>query len=421
MLWKLLTILIALGFSQMLFNSILTIIYDLKNYNNPSPTKSIRSRWPSITVLVPAYNEESGVVATLVSLLASNYDKFKVVVVSDGSSDKTAAVVRKFIKDTGCNKVRLVELRNNRGRGGALQYGFENYVNTELVMTLDADGSIPPDTLKKISSKFRRDKYLSALSPNVRILNDSSLLGYLQMLDFIVGFRSKKAHSQGNFEFVVGGHGAIYRTSVLTKIGGFSSSMLTEDIDASLRLALHGNKFHRIRYDADILVFTESVPTVVGLYKQRYRWKLGALQAIYKYRELVFSPSKKYSKALSWYKLPMALLAELMLIAEPFILLSFLLFSILLGNLTVFFTCYLTLSFVMILSVLADEHLGRRDRTQLLLFALVAYPFFYMMTVINVIAIYKTIKNRRKVTGKDVVRGTWISPVRRAVAVPLSA
>jgi poly-beta-1,6-N-acetyl-D-glucosamine synthase len=272
-----------------------------------------------------------------------------------------------------------------------------NYVDTDLIMTLDADGSVDPDTLTRLASAFREDKYLAALSPNVRILNDSSLLGYIQMLDFLVGFRSKKARSIGRHEFVVGGHGATYRTHILKRIGGYGSDALTEDIDASLRLASQGNKFYKIRYDADVLVYTEGVPTLQGLYKQRYRWKLGALQAIYKYRHVVFNPSQKYTRSLTLYQLPTALWSEVMLILEPFIMLSFLTFCLAAGNAGLFFGCYLSMSAVAVFTVISDEHLNRSDRIRLLLFSLVAYPFFYMMTSINVVAIMQTIKNLGRV------------------------
>lgn len=373
--------------------------------------KSHFRKKPSITILIPAYNEELVVERCLESINRVKYKRLKVVVVSDGSKDRTASIVRKYISAHPSIAIRLVNLRKNRGKGGALNYVLRHYCETDLVMVLDADCTISPDGINKAVEYFKDPKVMG-VATNVRVAHRPRLLSYLQKIEYLVGYRHKKYFSLTNSEFIISGQGATYRTSIIKKVRGFDERMLTEDIALSLAVAHLGNKQHRLVYASDVIINTEAPPTLRSLYKQRYRWKMGGMQAIFVYRDMVLSRSNKHSRMLTFLRMPQALIGELSLFFEPVLFALFLWIAVSTQSLGVFFGGWFTMTVYTLAIALTDEHASHKEQAFMSAVIPFMYPFFYILTVINVIALFQCVINWRKIIGRESTKGSWVSPDR---------
>lgn len=417
--WDVFRLCVALGLVYIFIGIIAMGFYDIRIANETRRLRLDRSykyraqfrKKPEITILVPAYNEELVVERCLKSIADIDYKRFKVVVVSDGSKDSTAQCARKFIRLHPKVNIRLVNLRKNRGKGGALNYVLKHYCDTELFMVLDADCTLKKDAVKKAVEYFR-DPNVMGLATNVRVAERPRALSYLQKIEYVVGYGHKRFFSITNSEFIIGGQGATYRTDIVKKVGGFDERMLTEDIALSLSIAHLGNKAHRLVYASDVVTFTEAAHTIKSLYRQRYRWKMGGMQAIYEYRDMVLSRSNKHSRMLTLVRMPQALFGEVILLFEPILLALFLWTAISTASPLVFFGGWFTLTVYSTAMIITDENSTVREKTIMGTIMPFMFPLFYIFTVINVIAMFQCIKNWRKVVGKEFTKGTWISPDR---------
>lgn len=373
--------------------------------------ESHRSKNSVVTILVPAYNEEAVILRCLESIFSLSYKNFRVVIVNDASKDSTARLVRQFKKENPTLPVRLVDLKLNRGKGGALNYALNRYCDTELLMVVDADCTLKKDALTRAVDYFKNPQIMG-VAANIRIAEDPSLLSYLQKIEYLIGYRNKKFYSVTNSEFIIGGQGSTYRTNIVKKVGGFDETMLTEDIYLSLSVAKKGNKTHRLTYASDVITYTEAVPDIKGLFNQRYRWKFGAMQALFANKEMILSRSRNHSLMLTWMRIPQALFGEFSLLLEPLILSVFILVAIITHSPIAFLGSWFTLTAYAIFVIMVDEYLSRKDRIKLSAMSMFMYPLFYMVTLLNVIAMFKCLINWRKLFGIENTRGAWISPNR---------
>ena len=404
--------------------------------NNSKPRKQ-----KLVSVIIPAHNEEKVIRRTLDSVLSNNYLNIEILVVNDGSTDKTASIVKGYIKRIKRNKflqvwsyftrdnhyrpfrVRRISVRRkncriklitqkNQGKAAALNNAINNHAKGQLIMTLDADSILHPQAIEKSVAYFK-DNRIIGVAANVRIIESTGYLNKLQRFEHLIGYRSKKMFSLTNCEFVIGGVASTYRKSTLKKVHCYDEDTVTEDIGLSMKIiSKFGNKDKRIVYGADVVALTEGVGSFSDLLKQRYRWKLGNLQNIYKYRNLIASQDNIYSKMLTHYRLPMAILSEILLLIEPFLLLYILYLSLQYRSLGIIIGAYLTIT-IYVLSVLwPDEHLRKFEKIKLSSTALWIYCAFYLMDIVQYYSIFKTIVNHQLVFKPNKSLKTWISPKR---------
>jgi cellulose synthase/poly-beta-1,6-N-acetylglucosamine synthase-like glycosyltransferase len=401
-----------------------------------------RRKWPLVSIVIPAHNETLGIERTLNSVLASSYKKFEIIIIDDGSTDKTAATVRSYIKkyprlraksyvarykwsselerryirgQLGRTRVLLVS-QKNAGKAGAMNNAITHHVRGELTMCLDADSILHPEAISRAVDYFK-DRKVIGVAANVRIMSSKQWLGVLQRFEHMIGYRSKKFFSLTNSEFIIGGVASTYRTQVLRRAGLYDTDTMTEDIGLSLKLiATKGNKRHRIVYAADVVAMTEGVQTFRGLLRQRYRWKMGNLQNLFKYRRLIASTDRrKYSRMLTSYRMPMAVLSEIMLLLEPLVLSYVVYLSISYHTAGILFGAYLTLTAYVLWTVWPDEHLTNRQKAGLSLLALGMYVIFYAMDLVQLYAAYQCLRNRRTIIRRN-GETTWVSPLRSGQA-----
>lgn len=292
-------------------------IYSLKKHlkRNKKP-----SNYPSISVIIPAYNEEKSIISCVSSVLSSTYPqkKLQVIVVNDGSADATEQLVKDFISAQKARNVMIVS-QPNSGKAHALNNGIRNYAEGELIMCLDADSCLAKDALRHAVVHFE-DKKVMAVASNVKIAGAKGILNFIQRFEYVICYQMKKAQMVFNVEYIIGGIGSMFRRSILEEINFYDSNTVTEDIDVTMKILRNGNKNVRAVYGSDVIAYTQAALTISDLIRQRYRWKWGRYQTFWKNRTMFFSGDKKLTKGLSWFYLPFALFCDFAFLFEPAVL-----------------------------------------------------------------------------------------------------
>lgn len=256
-------------------------------------------KYPSVTIIVPCWNEQNTVSKTIHSLLNLDYpkDKLKIMVVDDGSTDKTWSVVQKF---TNNPQIELYT-KENGGKFTALNYGISK-LTTDLVGCLDADSYVHKDSMKKIALYFE-DKETMAVAPSIKLWQPRNILQLLQKVEYGFGIFTRKMYHYMNAIYITPGPFSIFRREVFEKIGGYEHAHNTEDIQIALRMQKNGFK---IAHAHDAIVYTVPPETVRKLLKQRVRWSYGFIKNAYDFRDMIFN--KKYGNV-GMLVLPMACLS----------------------------------------------------------------------------------------------------------------
>jgi peptidoglycan-N-acetylglucosamine deacetylase len=258
---------------------------------------------PPVTVLIPAFNEEAAIVDTVSAALASNYPHLEVLVVNDGSTDRTAELVQhNFGRDS---RVRLLQ-QTNRGKPTALNHGLAEATG-EVVISIDADTIVDPAAIPRLVRHFA-DPKVGAVAGNVKVMNRNRWLTRWQALEYITSQNlEKRAFDLLNCIPVVPGAVGAWRTDLLRATGGFSGETVAEDTDLTLTIRREGWK---ILYDEDAIGRTEVPETWETLVRQRFRWTFGTLQAVWKHRDVTGKP--RYG-TLGWIAIPNILLFQILL------------------------------------------------------------------------------------------------------------
>ncbi|MFJ4975692.1 glycosyltransferase [Streptomyces coeruleorubidus] len=231
-----------------------------------------------VTVLVPAYNEEAGIGSTLRSLLDSSHRELQIVVIDDGSSDRTADIA----ENMGDPRVEVVR-QPNSGKAAALNTGLA-HARYDIVVMVDADTVFEPDAIERIVQPLAHPA-VGAVSGNTKVGNRRSLLARWQHLEYVFGFNLDRRMFEvlECMPTVPGAIGAFRRDAVIG-VGGVSEDTLAEDTDLTMALWRAG---WRVLYEESAVAWTEVPTTLPQLWRQRYRWCYGTLQAMWKHRGAV--------------------------------------------------------------------------------------------------------------------------------------
>jgi len=378
----------------------------------PMPMPPYTQHTPGlVSVIISAHNETKVITRSLDSLRKSRYPYMEVIVADDASQDGTLQLVRDYIVRHPDLNLRVYRMRKNIGKGAALNCLLRRYVHGEFVMTLDADSIVHPDTIGNALSYFA-DPNIAGVAANVRIMDDPTVLGVLQKFEHMIGYRSKKMYSLLNCEFVIGGVASTYRMSVLERVGYYDTDTVTEDIGLSIKITSLGNRTHRMVYAADVVAMTEGVASFRALVKQRYRWKYGSFQNIIKYRHIILSLDTQYSRALTLYRLPMALISELVLLLAPLAWGYVLYMTFIQYNLTLIIGAYATVTLYMLITIWLDENLRPVGRLRLSGYALISYFIFFIMDFVQLIGIIRCLRRSHALVTQQNTGGRWTSPKR---------
>lgn len=373
-------------------------IHEIREYRNRNTKPTPRYKEPWISVVIPAYNEELSIENTVNSVLANQYRHFEVIVVDDGSADRTSAIVRRIIKNKPQARLKLIR-QKNAGKSHALNNALINYARGSLVMCLDADSRLAPDGIQKAVNHFQKNPKLVALASNMKVSGSPSILTIAQKIEYLVGNRFKRSLSLMNIEYIIGGIGSTFRKSYLKKIGYYDTDTMTEDIDLTMKIIDRmGNRQYKIDYGHDVHTYTQGVPNFKDLVKQRFRWKYGRMQTFYKNRGLFFSGNKKRSKLLTFVQLPYAVYSDIMLTLEPFVVLFIIINVIALGRFqaviwgVLFMAAYVTL----IILNSDDDNLSLTQKTRLLIYAPFSWFMLYIITVVDFCAYVSCVRKLRR-------------------------
>ncbi|HET7108105.1 MAG TPA: glycosyltransferase [Candidatus Acidoferrum sp.] len=238
---------------------------------------------PGATVLIPAHNEETVIVQTVQSVLMSDLPAIQVIVVDDGSSDRTMELLQSNFGKNDC--VQIIH-QVNRGKAAALNNAM-SHARTEFVVTIDADTEIEPDAIRKLLRHFS-DPNVGAVAGNVKVGNRSRWLTRWQALEYITSQNmEKRAFDLLNCITVVPGALGAWRREAIEAAGGITADTVAEDADLTIAIRRLG---WRVTYDEEAIAWTEAPETPGQLIRQRFRWTFGTLQSFWKHSDTLFRP-----------------------------------------------------------------------------------------------------------------------------------
>ncbi|HEY2297179.1 MAG TPA: bifunctional polysaccharide deacetylase/glycosyltransferase family 2 protein [Jatrophihabitans sp.] len=242
------------------------------------PTVASGTDLPAVSIIVPAYNEGVGIAACVRSLVASDYADFEVIVVDDGSTDDTAAVVRAL----GESGVRVI-VQANAGKPAALMTGIAAARNDVFVL-VDGDTVFEPRSLRALVAPML-DPRVGAVSGNTKVGNRRRLLGRWQHVEYVIGFNlDRRMFDVLECMPTVPGAIGAFRRETMADIGGVTDHTLAEDTDLTMAVCRAG---WRVVYAPAAKAWTEAPSSIGALWRQRYRWCYGTLQAMWKHRHAI--------------------------------------------------------------------------------------------------------------------------------------
>lgn len=369
-----------------------------KMYDYPEPKK-----FPSISFLVPAYNEELNIANTIKALLEVEYpkDKKQIIVINDGSTDNTRKIVEDFVKKYP--EVKLIN-KENSGKADSLNQAIKQ-VNTDLIAVTDADSYPKKDALLKMVGFFEQDEKVAAVTSRVLVKNKKNLLEKFQDVDYIVIAWTRKLLDYVDSVYVTNGPLSVYRTSAVKKVGGFDPKNLTEDIEITWHLLSQGYK-SKMSYSAE--VYTTTPYKFKNWMNQRIRWNLGGLQTIFKYKKYALREGLFGYFVITYVSLSFFLALIGLLLFSRFVWLQFIQHSLLIPYifrsynplefiewnfsitiLALLGLIFFILSYFYYKSAIKDSSLSHKNLFTILSYAFIYRPFY---TIPLLISIYRLIK-----------------------------
>ncbi|MBW2970590.1 glycosyltransferase family 2 protein [Candidatus Woesearchaeota archaeon] len=243
----------------------------LIRHRKPRQTKQFKS----ITVIIPAHNEECYIADTLHAVLEAEFKgKKQIVVVDDGSTDRTADIVKRF------KQVRLIRTKHS-GKSSSLNTALK-VAKGELIAVVDADSVIEYDSLRKLAVEVGRENTAAACCV-VKVNNRKKLLCMWQHIEQLYSSLIRHLSSKINANVVTPGPLSVYRAELLKKLGGFSTEGYCEDIDVTIKLIRSG---YRIGFVDDTASHANQPYKLKEFLRQRYRGSRGLLNILKRHFEI---------------------------------------------------------------------------------------------------------------------------------------
>lgn len=248
-------------------------------------TIPVLQKWPSVSVVIPAWNRGESLRTCLQHVTAMRYaGKWDITVVNDGSTDETREILNEFK-----GKIRVIHNATNMGKANSLNKGIAS-TKGEFIAAIDGDSFPNPDTLEKLIPHFYRDENVGAVTTIVRVKNRKNWLARIQEVEYFLEFGLKNSvlHTLDSL-YVTPGPFSMYSRKAFEKIGGYDPKNITEDMEITFHLHQAG---YRVVLEPNAQVFTDVPDTLKKLFRQRQRWARGGWQTIFKYRRELFSKKK---------------------------------------------------------------------------------------------------------------------------------
>ncbi|GAI65631.1 unnamed protein product, partial [marine sediment metagenome] len=223
---------------------------------------------PSVSIIIPAYNEGKVIEKTIRSVLELSYSQKEIFVVDDGSKDDTLKIAK--LMETN-NPIRVISKKKNGGKWGALNKGIESS-KSDIIVCIDADTVLDKNAIQPLVSHFI-DSKVGAVAGNIKVGNRDNILTKLQALEYISKLNIQR-RSEAFFRkvTVVPGPLGAFRKSIIKEVGFYTGDTFAEDADLTLKILRAG---YKIKYEPKSIGYTEAPISIFDLAKQRYRWYRG--------------------------------------------------------------------------------------------------------------------------------------------------
>lgn len=293
---------------------------------------------PTVTVIVPAFNEQATIANALEGLSRQTYPHLNVLVVDDGSTDGTSEAAQAVADSLGGHVPITVTRKGNGGKASALNYGLL-MTNADIIVCVDADSILTPDAIERIVEPFA-DPTVGAVGGFVKVANTKTVLGRHQAMEYISGLAIQRAaFAELDAIQVLSGALSAFRRDSLRKIL-YSRDTLVEDFDVTIAMHAHGD---RVVMHPDAIAYTEGPLSLGDLQKQRYRWTFGRFQVLSKYRDSLFTDDLG---ELSRVVLPYAMIFPWVDVVVSVLFSITLLTALLTGGLAAFAVTFLVMSLI---------------------------------------------------------------------------
>lgn len=350
--------------------------------------------FPSISLILPAHNEEESIRQAIESVIETNYPKKEIIVIDDGSTDKTYEFALPYAKQ---GKIKLFKRENSSGsKAGALNYGI-TFSTGDITIVVDSDSLIERQSVIESVKQFS-DSSVVAVSGNVKILSGDggviNLLTRLQSYEYLLSFEiGRRFQSLTNTLVVSPGAFTGFRSNIGRDMGLFDIDTITEDFDFSIKLRKSGKK---IIFASNAVAWTFCPHTWRGWFKQRKRWSHGQVATLRKHLDLFLKNKYGLSLVLSVYD--MIIMDLLLLVARSFWFVSIIVYFP--GN--VVYASFLTLLLALIgefSSIITASILSRKKYNIKKIYLVPIMVFFYRPIYTFVRLIAYAIWFRKRKTG----------------------
>jgi len=256
-----------------------------------------------VSVLIPAFNEERVIERSVAQVLASEQVHAEVIVIDDGSKDRTSEIVESAFGSEP--RVRLIKLENG-GKARALNHGLA-VAKSDIVVALDADTQFEPNTIARLARWFTADDRLAAVAGNAKVGNRVNLVTKWQALEYVTAQNlERRALARLGAMTVVPGAVGAWRKQAILEVGGYPPDTLAEDQDLTIAVQRAG---WRVAYDQGAVAWTEAPQTFRQLARQRFRWAFGTIQCVWKHKRIL---ADGHPRGLAFIGIPQAIVFQLL-------------------------------------------------------------------------------------------------------------
>lgn len=359
---------------------------------------------PMISLMVPCYNEGDNLDESIPHLLQLRYPNYELIFINDGSKDNTGEIIDRW----AAKEKKITALhQENQGKASALNHGL-TIAKGKYVACIDGDAVLDYYALDYMVQALEKDPKYAATTGNPRVRNRSTILGRLQVSEFssIIGLIKRAQGLMGTI-FTVSGVCCLFRKDVMEEIGGWSTNMITEDIDISWKIQIAR---YNIMYEPRALCWVLMPESMKGLYKQRLRWAQGGAETIIKYFPKIWHWKNRRLWPMYIEYFVTAIWAVLWVLFALFTLGQKFIFGIDIENMGLFETNISIMFFAFFLQCILSLYIDSRYERDLLRYGLscIWYPYIYWLlnTVTLLVGIPKAIfRNKSKFA-------VWTSPDR---------
>lgn len=270
--------------------------------------------WPFVTVFLPAYNEEGSIGMTIESMLNFDYPHYEILVLDDGSKDRTFEIAKRYEGEYPFGTVKVLT-KPNGGKWTAHNFGFQQ-TTSEVILCVDADSYIDPQSLKRGVAHLMADPKVDAVAGYTRVMNRENILLKVQALEFVIwNGAMRQPQSRHGAVMCIPGPLGIFRRSAMQRVfehfgklppplkpgtydGPFEGDTFAEDFDLTIAIQMTGGK---VVYDRYASCDTDCPDTLFALLNQRYRWNRGSIQVVVKILKRCWrNPSYRNGTMLAW-------------------------------------------------------------------------------------------------------------------------